>query len=225
MDRNVSWMIFQLQSALLTEPVSLDVMAECSEWLQPKQYYEVVVERNVETFCGYPSCTNKIDYVTKGSKECIDVKMGQEDVATHTERCEYCSKKCHLASVSFIKSLDLLPASGRAVSKQLTVNPASKNVTDLLDTISSINLDKDNTKGSTYVSPTSKYYPTKKEELANRQPPMYTKPSEVIPPVIKRIVNPQPPGIGGRTGIGKNNKLNGSVPEDVDIVLLRVVLM
>lgn len=209
MDRDISWMIFQLQSALLTEPVSLEVMAECSEWLQPKQYYEVVVERNVESYCGYPSCSNKIDYVTKGSKECVDVKMDQNDVATHTERCEYCSKKCYLASVGFIKSLDILPAAGRAIAKNFTASAASKNVAELLDTMSSISLNKDSEEEITYSSPTSKYYPSKNEEMANRQPPVCTKPAVVVPPVIRKIALPTPPNIGDREGIGKNNTLNG----------------
>ena len=60
MDRELTWKAFQIQSSLLCQRVGEEAMTEAKEWLQPKQFYDVIVERNVTGRCGLPTCGNLI---------------------------------------------------------------------------------------------------------------------------------------------------------------------
>lgn len=134
MDRNVAWQSFQLQSALLCHKVSSHTMEECRDFLTPKQFYEVVVERNVSGCCGWPLCAATVMHQSKGTKA--------PDSANSTVQLdvnEFCSKICFTDTQNYIKQMNVNPAKVRSVS-QKEVSKDSLRIAELLDIFHGIDI-------------------------------------------------------------------------------------
>jgi hypothetical protein len=134
-DRNVAWKAFQLQSALLCRKASSDTMAECKDWLSPNQLYEVVVERNVSGYCGWPLCGAAITHTTKGVKA-----PGSDAKNDQFERNEFCSPSCHADVQNFVAHMDANPIGVRSGSAKGAPKAPTK-ITDLLDVFAAIDLE------------------------------------------------------------------------------------
>jgi len=133
MDRNVAWKSFQLQSALLCRKTSSDTLAEVRDWLTPKQFYEVVVERNVSGFCGWPMCSCAVTHQSKGTK--VDSAEGVQ-----FDLDEFCSPKCHTDVQNFTHQMTANPVGVRSVT-QKDVPKATPKIAELLDVFQAIDVD------------------------------------------------------------------------------------
>lgn len=83
---------------LLEENITEEFLKECGKFITPAHYSDVVDERSIIKFCGYPLCHNKLGIVPK-QKYKISTKTNK--VYDITERKCFCSNFCYKASKFF----------------------------------------------------------------------------------------------------------------------------
>ncbi|XP_053549978.1 putative RNA polymerase II subunit B1 CTD phosphatase RPAP2 [Bombina bombina] len=85
----------QIVERLLDDDISEDFLVDCSRFISPAHYKDVVEERFIIRACGYPICKKKIENVPK-QKYRISTKTNK--VYDITERKCFCSNFCYRAS-------------------------------------------------------------------------------------------------------------------------------
>lgn len=97
---------FKWQEKLFSErTVDKDTMIEAANYLQPNGYEEVIEERNLEDWCGYPLCSNTRKVVTSKYK----ISLSERKVFDQTELASYCSIDCLQRSRFYIGQLSDIP--------------------------------------------------------------------------------------------------------------------
>ncbi|CAM0138275.1 unnamed protein product [Umbelopsis sp. WA50703] len=97
---------FKWQEKLFSErTVDKNTMIEAAKYLQPNGYEEVVEERNLEDWCGYPLCANTRKKVTSKYK----ISLSERKVFDQTELASYCSIDCLQRSKFYIGQLSDIP--------------------------------------------------------------------------------------------------------------------
>ena len=125
--------------------VSIEILVEAGRYLTPKHYHEVLIERQVLAYCGYPSCEGKLSYKVKRKKSAAlmnqpslstfdveddDLNSQQEGESKTTGAMRntgliskeesvyyFCSSKCHVASEYYVSQLSFDPMYMRNLSR------------------------------------------------------------------------------------------------------------
>ncbi|XP_023576065.1 putative RNA polymerase II subunit B1 CTD phosphatase RPAP2 [Octodon degus] len=100
---------------LLEENITEDFLVECGKFITPAHYSDVVVERSIINFCGYPLCQKKLGIVPK-QKYKISTKTNK--VYDITERKSFCSNFCYKASKYFEAQIPKTPVWVREEDRQ-----------------------------------------------------------------------------------------------------------
>ncbi|XP_021111034.1 putative RNA polymerase II subunit B1 CTD phosphatase RPAP2 isoform X2 [Heterocephalus glaber] len=100
---------------LLEENITEDFLMECGKFITPAHYSDVVVERSIIKFCGYPLCQKKLGIVPK-QKYKISTKTNK--VYDITERKSFCSSFCYKASKFFEAQIPKTPVWVREEDRQ-----------------------------------------------------------------------------------------------------------
>ncbi|CAO3608218.1 unnamed protein product [Cunninghamella blakesleeana] len=81
---------FEWQEQLFSQSsVPIDILQQAALWLQPQTYDEVIEERNVQSFCGYPLCSKQPNIQSK-----YKISLSQRKVFDQSELSNYCSTSC-----------------------------------------------------------------------------------------------------------------------------------
>ncbi|KAG2184120.1 hypothetical protein INT44_009135, partial [Umbelopsis vinacea] len=103
---------FKWQEALFSrKTVDKATMIEAARYIQPAGYEDVIEERNVEDWCGYPMCSNKRQ--TMNSK--YKISLSERKVFDQTELSTFCSIDCLQRSKFYAAQLSDLPIWSRDV--------------------------------------------------------------------------------------------------------------
>ncbi|XP_010643220.1 putative RNA polymerase II subunit B1 CTD phosphatase RPAP2 isoform X2 [Fukomys damarensis] len=100
---------------LLEENITEEFLMECGKFITPAHYSDVVVERSIVKFCGYPLCQKKLGIVPK-QKYKISTKTNK--VYDITERKSFCSNFCYKASKFFEAQIPKTPVWVREEDRQ-----------------------------------------------------------------------------------------------------------
>ncbi|XP_063110281.1 putative RNA polymerase II subunit B1 CTD phosphatase RPAP2 isoform X1 [Cavia porcellus] len=100
---------------LLEENITEEFLVECGKFITPAHYSDVVVERSIIKFCGYPLCQKKLGIVPK-QKYKISTKTNK--VYDITERKSFCSNFCYKASKYFEAQIPKTPVWVREEDRQ-----------------------------------------------------------------------------------------------------------
>ncbi|XP_013369918.1 PREDICTED: putative RNA polymerase II subunit B1 CTD phosphatase RPAP2 isoform X2 [Chinchilla lanigera] len=100
---------------LLEENITEEFLLECGKFITPAHYSDVVVERSIIKFCGYPLCQKKLGIVPK-QKYKISTKTNK--VYDITERKSFCSNFCYKASKYFEAQIPKTPVWVREEDRQ-----------------------------------------------------------------------------------------------------------
>ncbi|KAM6168297.1 putative RNA polymerase II subunit B1 CTD phosphatase RPAP2 [Erethizon dorsatum] len=100
---------------LLEENITEEFLVESGKFITPAHYSDVVVERSIIKFCGYPLCQKKLGIVPK-QKYKISTKTNK--VYDITERKSFCSNFCYKASKYFEAQIPKTPVWVREEDRQ-----------------------------------------------------------------------------------------------------------
>lgn len=124
-DSLVNWKLFELQAALIADDVDPRYMVICKEWFTKKHFQDVIEERNNDSKCGYPLCSEEVAS-TFGSPV-----RGRTVVAPSNVEETYCSDRCTASAHEFQLSLLDTHPSSRDVAKNLRPPPRKERVGEL----------------------------------------------------------------------------------------------
>ena len=103
---------FKWQEALFSrKTVDKATMIEAARYIQPTGYEDVIEERNIEDWCGYPMCSNKRQ--TMNSK--YKISLSERKVFDQTELSTFCSIDCLQRSKFYAAQLSDIPVWSRDV--------------------------------------------------------------------------------------------------------------
>lgn len=108
--------VFEQQKKLFDPGVTHEKLLEACEDLTPKDYDEVIIERNTDNLCGFPSCSEKI---SSSFKKTTNLSLCKEDIFGKKERRVYCGKRCMDASIKLRGQLCTEPLHFRTGRKEL----------------------------------------------------------------------------------------------------------
>ncbi|XP_062960692.1 putative RNA polymerase II subunit B1 CTD phosphatase RPAP2 isoform X1 [Cynocephalus volans] len=91
---------------LLEENITEEFLMECGKFITPAHYSDIVEERSIVKFCGYPLCQKRLGIVPK-QKYKISTKNNK--VYDITERKSFCSNFCYRASKFFEAQIPKTP--------------------------------------------------------------------------------------------------------------------
>jgi hypothetical protein len=100
-------LVFVWQEKLFSQAkISAHTLQRAATYLQPKTYEEIVEERVVQDWCGYPLCDNspKAQELQK-----YKISLSQRKVYDQTELANYCSDGCYHKSKYYILQLSEEP--------------------------------------------------------------------------------------------------------------------
>jgi hypothetical protein len=101
---------FKWQETLFSRrTVDKVTMTEAARYIQPTGYDEVIEERNVEDWCGYPMCSNKRQNITSKYK----ISLSERKVFDQTELSLFCSVDCLQRSRFYAAQLSDIPVWSR----------------------------------------------------------------------------------------------------------------
>ncbi|KAL6049079.1 RNA polymerase II associated protein 2 [Balamuthia mandrillaris] len=112
---NVEKRIFKLQELLLEgeeDTITKDLMIECASLFLPSHYGDVVVERAIADRCGFPLCFKPLPHNVRKTPTKVKyrVSLAQKKVYDVSERLNYCSEECLIASKLYESQLsDVAP--------------------------------------------------------------------------------------------------------------------
>lgn len=96
-------LVFVWQEKLFSQAnVTAQTLQRATTYLQPKTYKEIVEERVVQNWCGYPLChsTPKTQELQK-----YKISLSQRKVYDQTDLANYCSDNCYHKSKYYILQL------------------------------------------------------------------------------------------------------------------------
>ncbi|KAI8969963.1 Rtr1/RPAP2 family-domain-containing protein [Mycotypha africana] len=100
-------LVFVWQEKLFSQPkVTMDTLQRAATYLQPKTYEEVVEERVVQEWCGYPICD---DTARTGVLNKFKISLSERKIVDQTEQANYCSEECYRKSKYYILQLSTEP--------------------------------------------------------------------------------------------------------------------
>ncbi|PKU82998.1 putative RNA polymerase II subunit B1 CTD phosphatase RPAP2 homolog isoform X1 [Dendrobium catenatum] len=73
--------------------------------LSRPDYQDIVVERSIVGFCGYPLCHNRLPSVDRNRHARFKVSLRDQRIYNLEETYKYCSEACQVRSMAFSKSL------------------------------------------------------------------------------------------------------------------------
>ncbi|RUS17415.1 hypothetical protein BC937DRAFT_88856, partial [Endogone sp. FLAS-F59071] len=92
--------------------VDSTLLAQAARHFRPEHYQEVLVERNLEDWCGYPLCARDRTRVTSRYR----ISLKEQKVYDQTEQGFFCSKECLKRSRFYVAQLDDEPVWARTES-------------------------------------------------------------------------------------------------------------
>ncbi|KAG1457997.1 hypothetical protein G6F56_006490 [Rhizopus delemar] len=96
--------VFVWQEKLFSRPrVSVQALERATLYLQPKTFSEIVEERNVQEWCGYPLCQRQ------PPQEFVKYKITANKVFDQTELASYCSDQCFKKAKYYVMQLSEEP--------------------------------------------------------------------------------------------------------------------
>ncbi|CAO3679329.1 unnamed protein product [Rhizopus stolonifer] len=96
--------VFVWQEKLFSRPrVSVQALERATLYLQPKTFSEIVEERNVQEWCGYPLCQQQ------PPQEFVKYKITANKVFDQTELASYCSDQCFKKAKYYVMQLSEEP--------------------------------------------------------------------------------------------------------------------
>lgn len=117
-------LVFVWQEKLFSQPkTSAQTLQRAATYLQPKTYEEVVEERVVQEWCGYPLCDDapKLQQVQK-----FKISLSRRKVYDQTELANYCSDACYHKSKYYSLQLSDEPVWYRDLNQTPTTHIVSK---------------------------------------------------------------------------------------------------
>ncbi|KAK4517120.1 uncharacterized protein ATC70_000450 [Mucor velutinosus] len=117
-------LVFVWQEKLFSQPkTSVHTLQRAATYLQPKTYEEVVEERVVQEWCGYPLCDDapKLQQVQK-----FKISLSRRKVYDQTELANYCSDACYHKSKYYTLQLSDEPVWYRDLNQTPTTHIVSK---------------------------------------------------------------------------------------------------
>ncbi|KAI9141989.1 Rtr1/RPAP2 family-domain-containing protein [Paraphysoderma sedebokerense] len=114
------------QEKLFEGAVGVDVIIEAAKHFQPHHFTEVVIERNVLNYCGYPLCSRPPPMI-KGKYRISSSKQKVVDVS---ELKQYCSKQCLAAAKYFKNQLNEDPVYLRDMEGMASVDVLPMDIID-----------------------------------------------------------------------------------------------
>lgn len=100
-------LVFVWQEKLFSQPkITAQILQSASIYLQPKTYEEIIEERVVQEWCGYPLCaeTPKANEIQK-----YKISLSRRKVFDQTELANYCSEDCFKKSKYYSMQLSEEP--------------------------------------------------------------------------------------------------------------------
>ncbi|KAI8876019.1 hypothetical protein K501DRAFT_338360 [Backusella circina FSU 941] len=99
-------LVFIWQEKLFSsETVPIATLRSASLYLQPKTYSEVMEERNVQEWCGYPVCPER----PRRSMQRFKISLKQRKVFDQSEMSHFCSDACYYKSKYYSMQLSEEP--------------------------------------------------------------------------------------------------------------------
>jgi hypothetical protein len=99
-------LVFVWQEKLFSqETVPSATLNAASPYLQPKTYNEVLEERNVQEWCGYPLCSE----TPRRSLQRFKISLKERKVFDQSENAQFCSDACHYKSKYYSMQLSEEP--------------------------------------------------------------------------------------------------------------------
>ncbi|EPB92652.1 hypothetical protein HMPREF1544_00381 [Mucor circinelloides 1006PhL] len=117
-------LVFVWQEKLFSQPkTSAHTLQRAATYLQPKTYEEVIEERVVQEWCGYPLCDDapKLQQVQK-----FKISLSRRKVYDQTELANYCSDACYHKSKYYTLQLSDEPVWYRDLNQTPTAHIVSK---------------------------------------------------------------------------------------------------
>ena len=100
---------FQIQLNLIEcQHVSRDELVAAANYLRIKDYQDVVVERSLGKWCGYPICGKSLTTTIQPGRK-YRVSLSQRKVHDIQELHHFCSPECAIASKSYMRQLSEEP--------------------------------------------------------------------------------------------------------------------
>jgi hypothetical protein len=100
---------FETQLKLIeVQKVSSRELIEAARFLRPQDYQDVIIERSLGKWCGYPICGKKLE-VTKLTNRNYRISLSQRKVFDVRELRHFCSSSCAMASCYFMRQLSEEP--------------------------------------------------------------------------------------------------------------------
>jgi Rtr1/RPAP2 family len=101
---------FKWQEALFSKKtVDKATMIEAARYIQPAGYEDVIEERNIEDWCGYPMCSNERQIMNSKYK----ISLSERKVFDQTELSTFCSTDCLQRSRFYAAQLSDIPVWSR----------------------------------------------------------------------------------------------------------------
>jgi hypothetical protein len=116
-------LVFVWQEKLFSQPsISPSILERASTYLQPKTYEEIVEERVVQEYCGYPLCSDSPNNDIQKYK----ISLSRRKVFDQTELANYCSEDCFKKSKYYSMQLSEEPVWFRDLNTVSTTHVVSK---------------------------------------------------------------------------------------------------
>ena len=117
-------LVFVWQEKLFSQSkIAIQTLERAATYLQPKTYDEIVEERAVQSWCGYPICHDppQTDVLQK-----YKISLSQRKVYDQSELAKYCSEDCFKKSKYYRMQLSEEPVWFRDLSLSSTVHVVTK---------------------------------------------------------------------------------------------------
>ncbi|KAI8378697.1 Rtr1/RPAP2 family-domain-containing protein [Choanephora cucurbitarum] len=117
-------LVFVWQEKLFSQSkIAIQTLERAATYLQPKTYDEIVEERAVQSWCGYPICHDppQTDVLQK-----YKISLSQRKVYDQSELAKYCSEDCFKKSKYYRMQLSEEPVWFRDLSLPSTVHVVMK---------------------------------------------------------------------------------------------------
>lgn len=116
--QKIDKLVFVWQEKLFSQPkVPKPMLEKAVTYLQPRTFAEVIEERVVQNWCGYPLCDSEPQQLHK-----YKISLVQRKVFDQTELASYCSESCFMKSKYYSLQLSEEPVWFRDLNKQVEVH-------------------------------------------------------------------------------------------------------
>lgn len=94
---------------ILHSVVPMQFLTQSASFFEPSHYLDVVVERSLAGYCGFPLCQNAVQFNNKTVEQKYKISLSKKKVYEVAEYQCYCSEKCIVASKLYSSQLDTTP--------------------------------------------------------------------------------------------------------------------